>query len=104
MAGNTRKKTSRKLKLRKKLLFDFVAIAVIVTMTFTMGKYFSEIIGKYKEKKILDVKLEELQKKEKQLQHNADMLQDPEYIARYAREKYLYSKDGEYIIKIPEKE
>ena len=27
-------------------------------------------------------------------------LQDDEYIARYAREKYLYSKDGEIIIKI----
>ena len=27
-------------------------------------------------------------------------LQDPEYVAKYAREKYLYSKDGELIIKI----
>ena len=27
-------------------------------------------------------------------------LQDEEYIARYAREKYLYSKNGELIIKI----
>ena len=26
-----------------------------------------------------------------------------DYIARYAREKYLYSKDGEFILKIPEK-
>ena len=30
-------------------------------------------------------------------------MQDPEYIARYLREKYLYSKAGEYIIRIPEK-
>ena len=30
-------------------------------------------------------------------------MQDPEYIARYLREKYLYSKDGEDIIRIPEK-
>ena len=29
-------------------------------------------------------------------------LQDPDYVARYAREKYLYSKDGEIIIRIPE--
>ena len=33
---------------------------------------------------------------------DVDKLQDPDYIARYAREKYLYSKDGEFIIKIPE--
>ena len=29
-----------------------------------------------------------------------DMLQDPNYIARFAREKYLYSKNGEIIIRI----
>ena len=33
---------------------------------------------------------------------DANKLQDPDYIARYAREKYLYSKDGEFILKIPE--
>ena len=31
-------------------------------------------------------------------------LQDPEYLARYAREKYFYSKDGELIIKLPDEE
>ena len=31
-------------------------------------------------------------------------LKDPDYLARYARENYLYSKDGEYIIKIEEKD
>ena len=25
-------------------------------------------------------------------------LQDPEYVAKYAREKYLYTKEGEYVI------
>ena len=27
-------------------------------------------------------------------------LRDPEYLARYAREHFLYSKDGEYIIRL----
>ena len=30
-------------------------------------------------------------------------LQDPEYQARYAREKYLYTKEGEKILTIIEK-
>ena len=34
--------------------------------------------------------------------YDANKLQNPEYIARYAREKYLYSKEGEYILQIPE--
>ena len=35
---------------------------------------------------------------------NADIkrLSDPMYIARYAREKYFYSKDGEIILRIEE--
>ena len=31
-----------------------------------------------------------------------EKLKEPDYIARYAREKYLYSKDGEIIIRIPD--
>ena len=34
------------------------------------------------------------------MQTDVIKLQDPEYVAKYAREKYLYSKDGELIIKI----
>ena len=30
------------------------------------------------------------------------LLKDPDYIARFAREKYLYSKSGEIIIRIAE--
>ena len=45
-----------------------------------------------------------LQEKEKELQMDAKKLQNSEYIARYVREKYYFSKDGEFIIKIPEDE
>jgi cell division protein FtsB len=34
------------------------------------------------------------------LKEEINRLQDPEYMAKYAREKYLYSKNGEIIIKI----
>ena len=53
----------------------------------------------YKE---LEIELADLKDKELKLRLDAERLQDPDYIARYAREKYLYSKDGEFIIKIPE--
>ena len=33
---------------------------------------------------------------------DAKKLQNPDYIARYAREKYSYSKDGEYVLQIPD--
>ena len=85
------------------LLLGVGSIAIIITMTFTIGKYWVEIFDKYKEKQELEEKLAELQAEEKALKLDADKLQDPDYVARYAREKYLYSKDGEFIIKIPEK-
>ena len=43
-------------------------------------------------------KLEE----EENLKEEITRLQDPEYMAKYAREKYLYSKDNEIILKIEE--
>ena len=79
------------------------SLVIIVTMTFTIGRYWVEIFDKYKEKKELEDQLVQLKEKEDELRLDADKLQDPDYVARYAREKYLYSKDGEFIIKIPEK-
>ena len=35
---------------------------------------------------------------------DVEKLEDPDYIARYAREKYMYSKDGEIILRLPEED
>ena len=99
----TRKKKNKKKSNRRILFLGVGSIAIIITTTVTIGTYWVDIIDKYKEKQELEEKLSELQAKEKALQLDADKLQDPDYIARYAREKYSYSKDGEFIIKIPEK-
>ena len=98
-----KKKNVKQKRNRRMIILGLGSIAVIITMTLTIGKYWVDIYDKYKEKQELDEKLAELQKKEKELKLDADKLQDPDYIARYAREKYSYSKDGEFIIKIPEK-
>ena len=95
-------KTKSKKKRRRMLFLGLTSIIVIVATTFTIGKYWVEIYDKYKEKKSLEKKYVSLKEKEAQLRVDADKLQDPDYIARYAREKYQYSKDGEFILKIPE--
>ena len=97
MANRRRKKS----KLRFFVL-GLGSIAIIVGVTLSIGKYWVEIIDKYKEKKELNKELALLREKEEQLKVDANKLQNPEYVARYAREKYLYSKDGEYILQIPE--
>jgi cell division protein DivIC len=96
-------KKNSKIKARRRMfILGFSSIFVIVAMTFTIGKYWVEIFEKYQEKKELEDKLVSLKEKEEELKVDAKKLQDPEYIARYAREKYLYSKDGEYILQIPD--
>ena len=95
------KSTSRKKMRRRMLLLGLTSIGIIFAMTFTIGKYWVEIFEKYQEKKELDKELTLLKEKEETLKVDAKKLQNPDYIARYAREKYLYSKDGEFILRIP---
>ncbi len=96
-------KYKRKMKPKKRaLLVVFVSLLVIVGVTFSIGRYWVEIIEKYQEKQELEQELTALKEKEEELQVDANKLQNPDYIGRYAREKYLYSKDGEYILQIPD--
>lgn len=63
-------------------------------------KYWVSIREIKKETLRIDNEITSLKKEEKNLTGNVEKLQDPEYIARYLRERFLYSKDGEYIIRI----
>ena len=65
-----------------------------------MFSYWSNIYKNIKEKKKLDEEYALKLEKEELLKSEIQKLQDEEYVARYAREKYLYSKEGEIIIKI----
>ena len=96
------KKISRIKSIRRLLFLGLTSFIVIFVMTFTIGKYWIEIFDKYREKKLLDEELVSLKEKEEELKVDANKLQNPDYVARYAREKYLYSKEGEYILQIPE--
>ena len=84
-------------------MLGLLSIFIIFGVTFSIGKYWIKIFDKYQEKKELDEKLTSLKEKEEELQVDAKKLQNPDYVARYAREKYSYSKDGEYILQIPDK-
>lgn len=103
MAKKTIKKQKAKKSTLRFLVFGVACIIISGTVALSISRLWSEIYQKYKEKKDLDQKLVELKSQEKKLKVDVEKMQDPEYIARYLREKYLYSKDGEYIIRIPEK-
>ena len=86
-------------KRRVFVLFIFFSL-LIIYMFSTIVIYWKKILTNVNEKKRLEILYTDLLNKEKLLENDVVRLQDPEYVAKYAREKYLYSKDGELIIKI----
>jgi len=93
------KKVSKKTKFRVTILLLGIIISLVVFVSSTVS-YFSQIIKTNKEIEELKVTLNEKLNDEEELNDEINKLQDPEYMAKYAREKYLYSKKGEIIIKI----
>ena len=90
---------TKKDKRRITLLF-MIMIPLLVLFVSRMFSYWSVIITNINEKKELETKYKEILEKEDLLKSEINKLQDKEYVARYAREKLLYSKDGEIIIKM----
>lgn len=95
----------KKKKLRTRLiLFMPCCIFVIAAVGLLIGNYWVQIAEKYKEKEALQSKMLSLREKEEELKVDVEKLENPDYVARYAREKYMYSKEGEIILRIPEEE
>ena len=84
------------------VVFGIACLFIIGGILTTITKVWLNIYDKYKEKQELENKILALKEEEEELTVDVERLQDPEYIARYLREKYFYSKNGEYIIRIPE--
>ena len=89
-----------KASKRRLVVLGPIALIAILYFLFTLGMYGYKIISLSKAEHELKEKLIALQAEEQELKIEIQKLKDPDYLARYARENYLYSKDGEYIIKI----
>lgn len=101
--ARVKKKTHMKKSAKRICCFGMIAFVSIVAILLSVFKVVSQIIEKYQEADNLEIKLADLKEEEEILNNEILKLQDPEYLARYAREKYFYSKDGELIIRIPSK-
>ena len=85
----------------------FLLFAVIVFLVILVSTIFNDVVQIYENKrqtKELEVKYDELLEEEASLTSEVSKLQDPEYQARYAREKFLYTKEGERILTIIDKD
>ena len=98
------KKNNTKSSGRRIFILIVAIISIAVLMFITLSDVVVQIYDKYNEASELEDKLADLKDNEEKLESEINRLQDPEYLARYAREKYFYSKENELIIRIPEKE
>ena len=73
----------------------FIVVLISTIFTDTM-----QIYSNKKETADLQEKYNLLLEEEASLRSEVVKLHDPDYVARYAREKFLYSKDGEKILRI----
>ena len=89
------------VKRRATILGIFFFIVFIVLIVTSLS-YVYQIRNLKNEERKLEEQLKELKLSEEELSVEINRLKDPNYIAKYAREKYYYTKDGEYVIKIDE--
>ena len=97
------KRKNKKVKRRLAFLGPF-CLFFIGYFVFNLIYYSYRIMVLEKSKTSLESELSSLRKKEDNLNNDIQKLKDPEYIARFARENYMYSRDGEYIIKIEDED
>ena len=85
----------------KSRTFIFIVLfgAIIFTLSYTLVNDLQKITMLNIEKKNLNKKKIELKEQQESLESDIERLSDDLYVARYAREKYFYSKDGELILR-----
>ena len=75
-------------------------LIIIIILISTIFSDAMQIYNNRRETERLREEYSMLLEKETSLRSEVIKLQDPDYVARYAREKFLYTKDGEKILRI----
>lgn len=98
------KKSKKKASENRLMIFGTFSIIIIAFFVYSLFNYIIQVKNLNEEQIKLENNLLALKEKESNLKNEIEKLKDPDYLARFARENYMYSKDGEYIIKVTEKE
>lgn len=94
-----KRKVSKKSK-RRLMTFGIFSIIAIVYFCITLIGYIYNYASLKSEENSLKDQLVSLQDEKKDLKIEIQKLNDPSYVIRYAKEKFLYSSEGEYVIKL----
>lgn len=93
--------TRRKTRKEKKRLV-FITVTTLLLLFSLFASLYSDfllIVKNKKEASMLTSEYQSLLDEQETLVSEVTKMQDPKYIARYAKEKFLYSSEGELIIR-----
>ena len=96
------KRRITKASKRRLSVFGSLSLVAILCFVISLVCNIYTINDLYNKQKELKNQYNLLIEEAEQLKIDINRLNDPEYLADYARENYLYSKEGEYIIQIGE--
>lgn len=92
--GKTRKE-------KKRLIFISITIvALVISLITSLYSDFIDILNNKKITSMLTLQYQDLLDEQDKLSSEVIKMQDPDYVARYAKEKYMYSSQGEIIIRV----
>ncbi len=94
----------RKSKKERKRLF-LITTVICLLMAFLVSSVYKDwvkILNNKSKEISLNNKYEELLEEENSLNSEITKLQDDAYLARYAKEKFMYSATGDTIIRMDE--
>lgn len=92
----------KKTKKEKKRLFviSVVIILLVVSLVSSVAGDWTKIMENKSKITSLNKQYNDLLSEEEKLVSEVTKLQDDDYIVRYAKEKFLYSENGELIIRM----
>lgn len=101
----TRKKETKKKKRHPlRVLTSLTMICIAGFLTYLAVQDVITTLNLKKQISTTQSELASLEKQKKELTEQKTNLEDPEYIKKYARGKFLVSKDGEQVLKLPSKD
>ena len=94
-------KMKKTRKEKKRLItISLIIMFMLVSLVTSVASDWTKILENKSKIESLNVKYNTLLSDEEKLVSEVTKLQDSDYIARYAKEKYMYSADGETIIRM----
>lgn len=96
------KRRISKASKRRLTVFGTISLIAIIYFGFSLLYNIYNIYELTHQKKELETLYVQLQEDAENIKTYIDKLSDSKYLADYAREHYLYSKDGEYILQLDE--